>query len=149
MTNKTLPPFMAETSQIVVKRRNEPDYTFSVRGLNLMDITELFKTHLPDIGQIVKMYTDEGGKLDEKTLSILAMKIWKDAPGLLAHIIARAADDPAWVESAVRLPLMTQIQALREIANLTFDEVGGAKKLLADIAALEKAGVLGAVTMSA
>lgn len=149
MTNQPLPEFIAETRTITVKRRGQPDYVFTVRGLNLLDLTELFKTHLPDIGAVVTMYQDSGAQLNDATLGKLAMRIWKDAPGLLAHVIARAANNPDWVESAVRLPMMTQIEALREIAAMTFDEVGGAKKLLADIAELDKAGLLDPTKMSA
>ena len=54
-------------------------------------------------------------------------------------MIARAAGDPDWVESAARLPLMAQIEAVTTIARLTFDEVGGVKKTVAALKDMVKA----------
>ncbi|HGH0737026.1 TPA: hypothetical protein ACJHHA_005587, partial [Klebsiella pneumoniae] len=53
-----------------------------------------------------------------------------DAPGLVAHIIALAADDEANLEKAQRLPLTAQIDALKAVGRLTFSDVEDIKKML-------------------
>lgn len=72
-----------------------------------------------------------GASMTEQGLLTTATSLASEAPGLVSNLIARSADDPDWVDSAAKLPLMKQIEAVTIIARLTFDEVGGVKKTVA------------------
>lgn len=142
-----LPEYIPFTDTLTVRGKNG-DTTIELRGLNLMDLTEIFKTHLPDLGALAGMVDANGGtNMDEKGMMQVATNIVGQAPGLVANIIARAADDPTWVESAARLPFMAQVDGITKVARLTFDEIGGVKKTMAAIKQMATAeGGLSSVT---
>lgn len=102
--------------------------SFDVRGLSADDLGVLLKHHLPDLDRLFELYA-EG--VDER-LAVFgtaqyAMKLVQDAPGLTAHVIALATDEDEVVDKARRLPIPVQVEALKAIVHLTFDEAGGPK----------------------
>lgn len=121
-----LSDFKPETE--LVSGRN---YKFSVRGLGMVDISSMMRTHLSDLEHVFDLYEREGaGDMSNVALGRFALALIKDAPGLVAHAIALACDEPDAVENAARLPFMAQVSALRSIGKLTFEEIGGVKKFL-------------------
>lgn len=102
--------------------------SFQVRGLSADDLGVLLKHHLPDLDRLFELYA-EG--VDER-LAVFgtaqyAIKLVQDAPGLTAHVIALAADEPEMVDKARQLSIPVQVEALKTIVKLTFEEAGGPK----------------------
>jgi len=111
--------------------------TFDVRGLSFLDLSSLLRTHHNDLENLFDLYEKEAGQdISNIAMAKYATALIKDAPGLVAHLIALAADEPEMVNQVHRLPLLSQVDALRAIGKLTFEEVGGVKKLMGMIAEL-------------
>lgn len=122
----SLSEFAPETLQVKTKRA-----TFDVRGLSFLDLAELLKVHHNDLESLFALYEKDSaaGAISNIAMARYATTLIKEAPGLVAHIIALAADEPTMVDNASRLPLLAQTDALQKIGKLTFEEVGGVKKL--------------------
>lgn len=128
-----LSDFEPDTITIPVGKKT----TFDVRGLSFLDLSALMRTHFNDLENLFELYEKEAGQdINNMSMARYATALIKDAPGLVAHLIALAADEPQMVNNAHRLPLLTQVDALRAIGKLTFEEVGGVKKLIGMIADL-------------
>lgn len=109
-------------------------YSFDVRGLGMNDIASMMRTHMDDLENVFKLYEQHSGdEITTVALGRFALALVKDAPGLTAHAIALASDEPQAVENAARLPFMAQVSALKEIGQLTFVEIGGVKKLIENL----------------
>lgn len=129
----TLAAFQPETLLVKTKK-----VSFEVRGLSIMDISSLLRVHMNDLEALFTMYEQEaaGMSFGNVALARYATRLISDAPGLVAHIIALACDEPEQVNNASRLPMIAQIEALKKIGTLTFEEVGGVKKLVEQMAEL-------------
>lgn len=109
-----------------------------IRGLSLFDITTLIRTHLGDMNAVFALYKQDatdGSALADSV--IFAMKLVQTAPDLVAAIIVQACDEPSTpetVEHVQRLPLGLQVELIRKIMDITFEEAGGAKKLFDSLA---------------
>ncbi len=127
----SLSDFTPDTEEIIVKRAKKGDMTFEVRGLSFQDISKIVRVHYDDLEGLFDIYeTYGGGDLSYVAMGKFAMGLINDAPGLVAHIIALAADDEANLEKAQRLPLTAQIDALKAVGRLTFSDVEDIKKML-------------------
>lgn len=111
---------------------------FSVRGLALDDVTVLMRHHMSDVDKLVEAFSsnDSTPEYAAKIAAQHIVTLVKEAPGLVANLIALASDEPDSVENARRLGIAVQIRALETIAKLTFDEAGGPKKFVESLVAL-------------
>lgn len=111
--------------------------SLNVRGLSLDDVTHLIRHHLDDLDQIIAMY---GDGVDTQMASVAtaqyALKLVREAPGLVANVIALASDEPDHAEKARMLPLPVQVDVLKEVGRLTFEEAGGLKKFVESLTTL-------------
>lgn len=124
--------YQPERRQIVLSGDN----SFFVRGLSLTDLSVLIREHMPDMHAVFELFQSlDTLKPDE--LTPVVMSITSQAPGLAANVIALAAGEGD-ASDAARLPAPVQVQAILEIAHLTFTEVGGVGKAMEMIAALLK-----------
>ena len=127
----SLSDFTPDTEEIIIKRAKKGDVAFEVRGLSFQDISKIVRVHYDDLEGLFDIYETHGGSdLSYVAMGKFAMGLINDAPGLVAHIIALAADDEANLEKAQRLPLTAQIDALKAIGRLTFSDVEDIKKML-------------------
>lgn len=101
-----------------------------VRGLCLDDISVLVRAHMTEIRVLYARY--QGGGLDPEMIA----GIITEAPGIAAHLIALASDEPEATDTARKLPAPLQVQAVIEILRLTFEDVGGPKAFVALVAQL-------------
>lgn len=122
----------------------------TLRGLSLVDLKYLIAKHATPIGHLLAKLPQRGEKETVEAylqrrdvLDLLGMDLVLTmldmAPDLCGGIIACATDDrgdAAAEEVAMNLPLGLQITALVEIANATFKDGGGAKKVIETVAAL-------------
>lgn len=108
--------------------------SISVRGLSLVDVSSLMRTHLSDLESVIELYEKSAQTegLSSIALGKFAIALVKDAPGLVAHMIALAADEPSMAEKAARIKMLDQIKLIKAIGALTFEEVGGVKKLMGE-----------------
>ena len=111
------------------------DNSFNVNGLSLQSIEILVRTHLPDVEELFELFMD-GGNFTTDDLKRLALTLATRAPGFTANVIALGAGERDATANAARLPFPIQLQALAEIAELTFAEVGGIKKFVETVAGL-------------
>lgn len=117
--------------------------SFTVKGLSLNEFTTLIRYHLPDVEAIFDLGSQVmAGKTDltENDLRTLAIAFAEQAPGFVSNLIALATGDTseAAIKAAGTLTFPTQVKALVDIAELTFDEVGGIKKAMESVAGLLK-----------
>ena len=102
-----------------------------VRGLALNDITVLVRGHLVEIDKLIAMFDNDATRETAMTEAArYAIKILQDAPDLAAKMIALASDEPDQADKIAKLPLPMQVESVRKIINLTFEEFGGAKKFI-------------------
>lgn len=129
----SLSEFKPDTLEVKTKK-----VSFEVRGLSFIDLSSLLRTHLNDLESLFTLYEKDSaaGAVSNMAMARYATSLIREAPGLVAHIIALAADEPEMVNNAARLPLLAQTDALQKIGKLTFEEVGGVKKLMAQISQL-------------
>ena len=98
---------------------------FKVRGLSLEDLSLLIRTHLPDLKAMYARYTaanENGETTDDMVLSFV-----RDTPVLAAHLIAMAAGEESAAEQARGLPFPLQVDAVVNVLQLTFEDIGGPK----------------------
>lgn len=101
----------------------------SVRGLSLDDVSVLVKHHLTDLDQLLELYSKNvDPQLAVMATAQYAVTLVREAPALVANFIALAADEPEQADKARRLPIPVQVECIKEIGRLTFEEAGGAKK---------------------
>lgn len=109
----------------------------SVRGLSLDDVAVLMNQHLVDLEKLFDLY-DGSVREDVKVLATaqFAIGLTREAPALVANVIALACDEPGAVANARKLPMPVQVEAIKAIATLTFAEAGGAKNFLSSLSNL-------------
>lgn len=98
---------------------------FQVRGLSLEDLSILIRTHLPDLKAMYARYSaanETGESTDDMVVSFV-----RDTPLLAAHLIAMAAGEQSAAKQARELPFPLQVDAVVNILQLTFEDVGGPK----------------------
>lgn len=104
------------------------DGSFQVRGLGLVDLGVLLKDHLDDLDALIALYEkDVREDVQAAATAQYAVSLVREAPGLVANVIALASDEPDSVDQARSLSMPLQVKALSEIGRLTFEESGGPK----------------------
>lgn len=105
---------------------------FEVRGLALDDVAVLMRSHLSDLNALMDIYSSTAANDGIKTnaMAKYALKLVKEAPGLVANLIALAADEPNEVDAFRRLSMPIQLRAIEAIGTLTFEESGGPKNFI-------------------
>lgn len=111
--------------------------SFTVRGLSLSDVQILLASYYPDIEHLVDLYGSVSDDVFARgNTERFILELARRAPALVADAIALAADEPAMSERARQLPFPVQVDALKAIGKLTFEEVGGPKKFVASLLTL-------------
>lgn len=119
----------------LVKVTDKEGNAFEVRGLSPNDIKQLLDVHKPIMDQLFRRFADrDATALTSEEIadsaSQVAMSMLEQAPALVAHLIALAADDTENFDDYTLLPVGVQVDAVTEIGRLTFETAGGSKKLL-------------------
>ena len=112
--------------------------TLTVRGLSFLDVSTIFKDHAAVLDKLYREHVIE--RREMPPADQLAKALMTEAPDVVAHIIARANDEPELFEKVSKLPGITQINALLAVARLTFHSEDEVKKLLETV--IQGAGVL-------
>ncbi|AIU37952.1 tail length tape measure protein [Chivirus chi] len=126
----SLSDYTPEIEEITIPaRRGKKAGSFNVRGLSFHDISKIIRVHYHDLDGLFDLYQKTAGEdLTAIATGRFAVSLVSDAPGLVAHVIALAADEEAELEKVQTLPLLVQFDALKKIAGLTFSDVEEVKK---------------------
>lgn len=109
-----------------------PESYIEVRGLSPNHIVQLLQLNRPSIERLFNEFSNRDvSQITEEEVIEAGMGMIEQAPALVAHIIALAADAVDQFDEVVALPVGVQIAALERIADLTFTAGGGPKKVLA------------------
>lgn len=112
--------------------------TITVRGLSFLDVSTIFRDHAAVLDKLYREHVIERHEMPPADQ--LAKALMTEAPDVVAHIIARANDEPELFEKVSKLPGITQVNALLAVARLTFHSEDEVKKLLETV--IQGAGVL-------
>jgi hypothetical protein len=111
--------------RVTIEHRGQP--LLQVRGLGFDDISVLFRAHLNSIQVMFSSFQDRNGLGSD----LFFMELITEAPSLAFDVIAMAADEPDYSAAARKLPAGLQIQILQTITQLTLEDIGGPKGLVA------------------
>ena len=106
----------------------DDEQTLTVRGLSVFDLSEIIREHAGVLDGLYKSHIIAGEEMP--STATMAQALMMEAPDVVARIIARANDEPESWEIVSTLPGIVQIDALVEIAALTFRSEAEVKKLL-------------------
>lgn len=111
-----------------------------MRGLALDDVAILMRSHLVDLDKLVGIF-DSGVRDDLAVASFTqyAIQLAKEAPGLIANLIALACDDGDSVDPYRKLSMPIMLRAVEKIGELTFEEAGGPKKFCESLVGMIRA----------
>lgn len=133
-----------------------PNNSFQVRGLTGSHFSMLIESNLDAFEVIFGVFdeamksADNPDKLTSDNIQSWLVQVIKNVPRLAPSVIAFATDEDSSFEDklngAMSLPMPLQIEAIMEIARLTFDEVGGVKKFISQIRSLVPAKIAGKKT---
>ena len=129
-----------------------PGGSFEVRAVSLPDVAILIDVHeyaitlivdkIQNRKELLQQGIDEGNDDAVQTVVIdLMSELVREAPVLIANLIAICADEREHLDAASKLPITSQIDALTKIAKLTFTDLASVKKLAADVMGLVR-GIL-------
>lgn len=123
----SLANFVPDTVKVPHKKGD-----FEVRGLTLVDVAFLMREHLDDLEALIPVLTNASISHDMGVSLLIknGAALIREAPGLVATAIAIACDEPDSVDQARRLSMPMQLNILKAMAKLTFDEAGGPKNFL-------------------
>ena len=132
---------MGKLSEVQIPRREisvaGSESKFDVRGLTPGDIDTVYAVFEEPIE---RLYADLTNPDREETPSIseVVRMVLHEVPDMGGVVIAQAADDPDYVQTAMQLPLVTQVNALVAIVQMTIESKAAVKKILADLGLLDK-----------
>ena len=131
----------------IVVSEDDDSQKFSVRGLSFADVSLVMQRHgmqsIALFGMVREELRREGnvGRLD---MPELLTRVVAEMPGIVSAVLLIAADEDIddveaeQVVTALRVPV--QVEALAEVAGLTFNSVGEVEKLLESLTGAMNAG---------
>lgn len=137
MTDETtvygMEDFEPETSPVRFKAGGKP-ISFTVRGLNVVDLGELLAAHRHDIESLVALAAEMKKMVfANAVVDDLVLVFCRDTPTLVAEVISVAAGQPHRQDKFLALPASVTSYALSEILRMTLEEHGGLKNLKASL----------------
>ena len=121
----SLSDLVIETQDVIVNGKT----LFTVRGLCFNDITTLIRLYGDDLDKVIDTFKngDNDSGIEDSEMIEVALK---EAPLVVSHAIALAANEPDQFDKVKTLGISTQLEAVKLIWKLTVDESGGLKKLI-------------------
>ena len=110
--------------------------TLYVRGVALEDVTMLVRDHLDELNKIFGLYDAAKGEDDQSVVVSnavqFAINLVTKSPHMVTALI-HSCTEGLPLEKVRQIPAPVQIDAIRAIFDLTFEEHGGAKKFLGSV----------------
>lgn len=132
----SLSQYKPETRTVVLSEAS----SVHLHGLGLVGISVLVREHFPDLDALIALFQRDES-IAAGDMKGIALSLTTHAPGLVANVIAIAADEPDQAPVVMTMPAPLQIKLLTDILELTFTEVGGIKKawgMFADLLGMAK-----------
>lgn len=117
-----------------------------LRPLSLTDVVALIVNVKDDLEKLFAMAESYGltaetaDSIAPEKLLAFAPKIAAQLPQVVGYIIAQSCGEPEAVDIAANLPLPKQVEALTEIAKLTFVDEAGFMVFVGNVAAALEGG---------
>jgi hypothetical protein len=108
---------------------------FELRGVSLPDISAAIMEHREAVDRVAEILRRTNANDLDTTVEIL-IDVIRESPYLAAFLICSCADEPDAYSAAFHLPLAVQVEALRAIGDMTFQDAEALKKLIADVRGL-------------
>lgn len=107
--------------------------SFEVQGISFDNLVKLFTEARDEMLGAMDLYDGlaESGEVNTPALIIAALDKF---PGLVAKLIALAANEPGTEDTIRKMPFPVQTEALVAVAELTFTEADALKKFLGHLA---------------
>ena len=118
-------------------RYNETDIT--LHGLSANDIAGLILSQLGNIESIFDIVEGAGVKKVEDLANVniaeVGQRLLVQMPDFIAHVIAYAAHEPDQWSKVMHLPAPTQVDCLKKLAGLTFNDEAGFREFVGNVVA--------------
>lgn len=131
MSEKPRLHFAVPTKNIPLPVPGDEEVSFDVRGVSLPDLSALMQKHARAITALYSKYAKGDADFEKGLESDVAAALIAEVPALVASIIAQVSDGVMDDETAARLPLPVQTDALVSIGELTFSGEGALEKFMA------------------
>jgi hypothetical protein len=102
---------------------------FAVRGLSYEDMTILVDRYFAELSEMFDRFAGQAKFGEDEMVGMMTTVLIKQTPAIASDVIALGANEPEMAGIARQLPFPTQIEAVKAIAELTFDAGGGPKKV--------------------
>jgi len=124
--------------------------SLTFRGLSLNDVSYLIGNYMPEVTKLFQMYAKEEQREAAIAESMkFATTVVRETPLLVSELMVLVSiDDEADLGDAAtrdmllsiakKLPLPVQVESIKKIFELTFEEAGGAKKFIDSVMEMTK-----------
>lgn len=132
---------MGSIADLVIHTEEVPvseGVTITIRGLSFLDLSIVLQDHATVLDKLYREHVVE--RQEMPPTDQLAKALMTEAPDVVAHIIARANDEPESWEKVQKIPGIVQINCLVSLARLTFHSEAEVEKLMETV--ISGAGVL-------
>ena len=109
---------------------------FEIRGVSLPDISNAIMEHREAVDRVADILRNQAEMNDLDSMIEILIDVIRESPYLAAFLICSCADEPDAYSAAFHLPLTVQVEALRAIGDMTFQDAEALKKLIADVKGL-------------
>ena len=109
---------------------------FELRGVSLPDISNAIMEHREAVDRVADILRSRTEANDAASMIDILIDVIRESPYLAAFLICSCADEPDAYSAAFHLPLAVQVEALRAIGDMTFQDAEALKKLIADVKGL-------------
>ena len=109
---------------------------FELRGVSLPDISAAIIEHREAVDRVADILRSRVEMNDTASMIDILIDVIRESPYLAAFLICSCADEPNAYSAAFHLPLAVQVEALRAIGDMTFQDADALKKLIADVKGL-------------
>jgi len=109
-----------------------------VRGIAAEDVTDLVRNHLAEMNALFDRYQGQHENPESALAGDVisfAINVVKETPEMVAKLIFRCTEGLT-IDKCRKLPLPVQVDTVRAIFELTFEESGGAKKFVDSVMGL-------------
>lgn len=125
--------------QLRTKTVTYNDTDIVLRGLSANDIAGLILSQMDCIEQVFDIVESQGVKstadLANVNIAEVGQRLMVQVPGFIAAAIAYSANEPEYADKVLHLPAPVQVEALRHIAELTFNDEAGFREFVGNVVA--------------
>ena len=115
------------------------DSEITLHGLSANAIAGLILSQLSNIEEIFNIVEGAGVKstadLANVNVAEVGQRLLVQMPDFIAHVIAYAAHEPDQWQKVIHLPAPVQVECLKKLAQLTFNDEAGFREFVGNVVA--------------